>query len=310
MTSRPSGRPSPAVCTADCIADSAGGITFDITGAARPDATLVLRRRAGHDDGAPGGEAWGGGDDEVRLPLTGPAVTGAGRARLRAVLPSTVELAEGHWDVFTGASGDLPVRPGIRDVRALIDRVPGAGPVAARVPYPTADGRLALRTWLRAPHAEAGTVRCEPAGMSVEGVLYGAELGEHARAEARLRGGDRTHRVAVTGRGGVFAFTLPYGPLAAEPGERGGPGRDRRHWDLWLLPAPGAAGIRVSRILDDIWDKRAIHVYPAHGVSASHGTDGWLAAPGYTHDNDFCVRLDPAPVPAAPVPTPTPTPTR
>ncbi|MFJ1916398.1 hypothetical protein ACIOGX_31215 [Streptomyces sp. NPDC088147] len=323
MTSRPSGRrASPAVCTADCIADSAGGITFDITGAARPDATLVLRRRAGHDDGVPGGEARGGeargGGDEVRLPLTGPAVTGAGRSRLRAVLPSTVELAEGHWDVFTGASGGLPVRPGIRDVRALIDRVPGAGPVAARVPYPTADGRLALRTWLRAPHAEAGTVRCEPAGMSVEGVLYGAELGEHARAEARLRGGGRTHRVAVTGRGGVFAFTLPYGPLAAiEPGERsglgersgpgeqGGPGRDRRHWDLWLLPAPGAAGIRVSRILDDIWDKRAIHVYPAHGVSAPHGTDGWLAAPGYTHDNDFCVRLDPAPVPAAPVPTST-----
>ncbi|MFJ6182805.1 hypothetical protein [Streptomyces sp. NPDC092295] len=327
MTSRPSGRrASPAVCTADCIADSAGGITFDITGAARPDATLVLRRRAGHDDGVPGGEARGGearggevrggeargGGDEVRLPLTGPAVTGAGRSRLRAVLPSTVELAEGHWDVFTGASGGLPVRPGIRDVRALIDRVPGAGPVAARVPYPTADGRLALRTWLRAPHAEAGTVRCEPAGMSVEGVLYGAELGEHARAEARLRGGGRTHRVAVTGRGGVFAFTLPYGPLAANepgersgPGEQGGPGRDRRHWDLWLLPAPGAAGIRVSRILDDIWDKRAIHVYPAHGVSAPHGTDGWLAAPGYTHDNDFCVRLDPAPVPAAPVPTST-----
>ncbi|WP_326811975.1 transferase [Streptomyces scopuliridis] len=290
---RPIGRrASPAVCTADCIADSAGGITFDVTDAARPGATLVLRRRAD----AVG--THGGGDDEVRLPLTGPATaSGAGPARLRAVLPSTVELAEGHWDIFTGTSGDQPVRPGIRDVRALIDRVPGTGPVAARVPYPTADGRLALRTWLRAPHAEAGTVRCAPAGMSVEGVLYGAELGEHARAEARLHGGDRTHRVAVTGRGGVFAFTLPYGPLAEEPG---GPGGEGRRWDLWLLPAPDTAGIRISRILDDIWDKRAIHVYPAHAVPA-HGTDGRLAAPGYTHDNDFCVRLDPAP---APVPTP------
>ncbi|MFC9649151.1 hypothetical protein [Streptomyces sp. NPDC056937] len=319
MTSRPIGRrASPAVCTADCVADSAGGITFDITGTARPGATLVLRRRAG-DDGAPGsgargGDGRGGGDDEVRLPLTGPAaVGGAGTTRLRAVLPSTVELAEGHWDIFTGASGDQPVRPGIRDVRALIDRVPGAGPVAARVPYPTADGRLALRTWLRAPHAEAGTVRCEPAGMSVEGVLYGAGLGEHARAEARLRGGDRTHRVAVTGRGGVFAFTLPYGPLAGAPGERGGPGgrsmpgQDRWHWDLWLLPAPDATGIRISRILDDIWDKRAIHVYPAHRVPAAHGTDGWLAAPGYTQDNDFCVRLDPVPVPVPAAPAPTST---
>ncbi|MFB6983770.1 hypothetical protein [Streptomyces scopuliridis] len=295
-------RASPAVWTADCIADSAGGITFDITDAARPGATLVLRRRAGRGDGTHADAAGTreGGDDEVRLPLTGPATPGAGPARLRAVLPSTVELAEGHWDIFTGASGDQPVRPGIRDVRALIDRVPGTGPVAARVPYPTADGRLALRTWLRAPHAEAGTVRCEPAGMSVEGVLYGAELGEHARAEARLRGGDHTHRVAVTGRGGVFAFTLPYGPLAGGPGGPygaggpGGPGGESRRWDLWLLPAPDAAGIRISRILDDIWDKRAIHVYPAHAVPA-HGTDDWLAAPGYTHDNDFCVRLGPAP---------------
>ncbi|MGW6606080.1 hypothetical protein [Streptomyces sp. NPDC055036] len=284
-------RASPAVCTADCIADSAGGITFDITDAARPGATLVLRRRVGGPRSA--------GDQEVRLPLTGPVgAVGAEPTRLRAVLPSTVELAEGHWDIFAGASGYQPVRPGIRDVRALIDRVPGAGPVAARVPYPTADGRLALRAWLRAPHAEAGTVRCEPAGMSVEGVLYGTELGEHARAEARLRGGDRTHRVAVTGRGGVFAFTLPYGPLAEGPGGPGGPGEERRRWDLWLLPAPDAAGIRISRILDDIWDKRAIHVYPAHGVSPAHGTEGWLAAPGYTHDNDFCVRLDPARAPA------------
>ncbi|MFD7289423.1 transferase [Streptomyces sp. NPDC059863] len=281
-------RASPAVCTADCIADSAGGITFDITDAARPGATLVLRRRADGPRSA--------GDQEVRLPLTGPATAvGAEPTRLRAVLPSTVELAEGHWDIFAGASGDQPVRPGIRDVRALIDRVPGAGPVAARVPYPTADGRLALRAWLRAPHAEAGAVRCEPAGMSVEGVLYGTELGEHARAEARLRGGDRTYRVAVTGRGGVFAFTLPYGPLAEGPG---GPGEERRRWDLWLLPAPDAGGIRISRILDDIWDKRAIHVYPAHGVSPAHGADGWLAAPGYTHDNDFCVRLAPARAPA------------
>ncbi|MFE1958697.1 transferase [Streptomyces sp. NPDC059479] len=261
-------RASPAGCTADCIADSAGGITFDITGAARPDAVLVLRLR----DGAA----------EVRLPLTW-----AGESRLRAVLPSTVELAEGHWDVFTGAPGEQPVRPGVRDVRALVDRIPGAGRVAARIPYATADGRLAVRSWVRAPHAEAGTVRCEPGATTVEGMLYGASLGEGAEAEARLRGTDRSHRVAVTGRGGSFAFTLPYGPLAARPVV------GRQWWDLWLVPARNAAGIRISRILDDIWDKRTAY------VCAGHGTDGWLAAPCYTGDNDFSVRLDPAPVSAA-----------
>ncbi|MFD5112965.1 hypothetical protein ACFVWX_18315 [Streptomyces sp. NPDC058220] len=268
-------RASSAVCVADCIADSAGGITFDITGDARPDAVLVLRRRGGRASAAAAGD---GADDEVRLPLTG-----AGKSRLRAVLPSTVELAEGHWDVRTGVSGEQPVRPGVRDVRALVDRIPGAGRVAARVPYPTGDGRLAVRSWVRAPHAEAGTVRCEQDTTTVEGVLYGAELGQDAQAEARLRGGDRTHRVAVTGRGEVFTFTLPYGPLAAKPVE------ERQWWDLWLLPTRDAAGIRISRILDDVWDKRGIYVYPGHGA------DGWLAAPCYTGDNDFCVRLDPAP---------------
>ncbi|MDX3850614.1 hypothetical protein [Streptomyces sp. AK02-01A] len=268
---RPTGRRmSHAVHTADCIADSAGGITFDIRGAARPDALLVLRRRGGRP-----GEA----GDEVRLPLTG-----AGESRLRAVLPSTVDLAEGHWDVRTGAAGEEPVRPGVRDVRALIDRVPESGRVFARIPYPTPDGRLAVRSWVRAPHAEAGTVRCDQDTATVEGMLYGSELGEGAEAEARLRGGDRTHRVAVTGRGGAFVFTLPYGPLAAKPVEK------RQWWDLWLRPARDAAGIRISRILDDVWDKRAIHVYPGHRA------DGWLAAPCYTGDNDFCVRLDPAPV--------------
>ncbi|WP_046505474.1 hypothetical protein [Streptomyces odonnellii] len=281
------------------MADSAGGITFDIAGEARPDAMLVLRRRAlraGDPAGAAGSGARGSGsgagtgagaDDEVRLPLTG-----AGESLLRAVLPSTVELAEGHWDIFTGARGELPVRPGIRDVRALVGRTPGAGRVAARIPYPTPDGRLAVRSWVRAPHAEAGTVRCEPGATTVEGVLYGAELGEGAVAEARLRGTGRSHRVAVTGCGGAFAFTLPYGPLAARPVEQ------RQWWDLWLLPARNAAAVRISRILDDIWDKRFALVHPAHLSHPDRGAYGWLAAPCYTGDNDFSVRLDPAPLPA------------
>jgi hypothetical protein len=267
-------RTAPAECVADCVADSAGGITFDVMGTAAPDAVLVLRRR--------GGDPSAHADDEVRLPLTG-----SGGSRLRAVLPSTVVLAEGHWDVSTGASGELPVRPGARDVRALVDRAPGPGRVASRVPYPVDAGRLAVRTWLRAPHAEAGALRCEPGSATVAGVLYGAEPAPGAVVEARLRGGRRVHRMPVTGGGGgAFTFTVPYGPLAA--GEVG----KRQWWDLWLLPAPGseaAAAIRISRVLDDVWDKRAIFVYPRHG------DDGWSAVPCYTGDNDLCVRLDPAP---------------
>jgi hypothetical protein len=269
---RPTEQCAPAdECPVDCIADSAGGITFDLPGTVPGDAVLVLRRRGLQ-----------GAYDDVRLPLTR-----ADGRRSRAVLPSTVALAEGHWDVLTGEAGERSVRTGLRDVRALVGRVPEAGAVTARVPYPTADRGLALRSWVRAPHAEAGEVHRLPGAVTVEGVLYGARTGDDAVVEARLRGGERLHRVPVTGRGGVFAFTLPYAPLAA------GYGGKRQWWDLWLLPGGGMAGARVARILDDVWDKRR------WSFGAAHEADGLRALPRYTEDNGLSVRLDPARVSTA-----------
>ncbi|MCF3963930.1 hypothetical protein L1885_20145, partial [Streptomyces fuscigenes] len=130
MNSSPGHRAPAQGCAVDCTADSAGGLTFELPGGALThDATLVLRRRG------PGAA------EEVLLPLTL-----ADDGRRRAVLPSTVALAEGHWDVRYGSvDGGVPLHAGVRDVRALVGRVPEAGPVAARVPYPGADGRLALR---------------------------------------------------------------------------------------------------------------------------------------------------------------------
>ncbi|WP_149180618.1 hypothetical protein [Streptomyces sp. TRM49041] len=245
---------------ADCVADSAGGITFDIAADDAAEPTLVLRRR-GSDPA-----------DETRLPLT-PAAEG----HSRAVLPSTVELAEGRWDVYVGARA---VEPGIRDVRALVDHLPEpAGPVAARVPYPTADGRLAVRSWLRDRHAEAGDITFGEDNCTVEGMLYGTELGEGAVAEARL--GDQVREVPVDGEKDTFTFTLPYGPLAEPPLEK------QRLWELWLRPAADAEPVRVGRVLDDIWDRRNIFVYPEHQGS------GYRAAPCYTTDNELCVRITP-----------------
>ncbi|WP_329458549.1 hypothetical protein [Streptomyces sp. NBC_01497] len=265
-------------CAVDCTADSAGGLTFDVPAAELPhDAALVLRRR---------GPCAGQSAEEVLLPLTD--VDGG---RWRAVLPSTVALAEGHWDVRHGAvDGGGRLRTGARDVAALNGRVPEAGLVTARVPYPTADGGLALRSWVRAPHAEAGEVHCLPGAVTVEGVLYGSGTGGGAGGpavvEARPRGGGAAHRVPATGRGGVFAFTLPYGPLAAASAGR------RQWWDLWLVPEAGSAAARIARILDDAWDKRRWALGPAQE------SGGARAVPRYTQDNGLSVRLDPARVPA------------
>lgn len=264
------GHPAPL---ADCLAGSDGGITFDVFGPALG-TVLVLKRRGGK-----------GPADELRLPLEPP---GEGSAP-RALLPATADLAEGRWDAYTD-TGEA-VRPGIRDLRVIVDRAPASGPVAVRVPYPTADGRLAVRCWRRAPHAEAGELAFAPQqrAMTVTGLLYGAELGEGAVARARMRSGERVHEVPVTGGDRVFGFTLPYELLVTGPegGEDAGAGKERS-WELWLRPAAGAAPVRISRLLDDVWDKKSIFVYPEQRIAAH------TVAPCYTGDNDLCVRVTPA----------------
>ncbi|MFF7016964.1 MULTISPECIES: transferase [Streptomyces] len=260
---------------ADCAADPAGTLTFDLAPAIGPEAVLLLRRR-----GAAG--------TTVRLPLSRTAP-----GRLRAVLEPSTELPEGRWDAYVeepGSDRTLTVRPGLRDLRALVDRTPATGTatISSRVPYPTLDGRLAVRCWFRAPHAEAGAVRVGPSGMSAEGVLYGVEAGEGAVVEARLPGKPaRVHRVPLTASGepgGTFSFTLPYAPLAT------GPVAGDQLWQLWLVPSEDADAVRISRILDDVWSRDKSFVYPSRPAA-----DGVRATPCYTAENDLCVRLSTRP---------------
>ncbi|MCZ7460294.1 hypothetical protein [Streptomyces sp. WMMC940] len=37
-------------------------------------------------------------------------------------------------------------------------------------------------------------------------------------------------------------------------------------WDLWLLPAPGAAPVRIGRVLDDVVEKGSVFPYPSVDV--------------------------------------------
>ncbi|WP_399093064.1 hypothetical protein ACGH2B_23025 [Streptomyces sp. BBFR2] len=266
---------APPALTADCIADSAGGLTFDL--AAPPDvrttwsAALVLRLR--------GADA-----EEVRLPL-GPN----GEGGLRAVLPSTVALAEGRWQVYADlGDGHAPRRllPGLNDLRSLVDRRPlaGIGRLGVRIPYTTKLGNLALRSWLRGPHAEAGDILVDRAGMTAEGRLYGALPGPGAHVEARSRrAGGPTVTAPLTADGACFSFTLPYeGPAGHW---RGG----SEPWDLWLVPAEGAPPVRIGRLLDDVADKKQVFSYPAMPVPAA-GAEVRVG-PYYTLDNDLSLRV-------------------
>jgi hypothetical protein len=257
--------PQAAPLRADCIADSAGGLTFDVpaSGETGP-ALLVLRLREGH--------------EEVCLPLTP-----AGDGRLRAALPSSVALPEGRWDAYARVASGEPRRlaPGVTDLRSLAARTPGAarGHVAVRIPYATRQGRLSVRSWPRAPHAEAGELHVRQGVLSVRGRVYGTGLGPHAHAEVRAR-----HAPVPVLRTEVLAdraeFRLKVVYAALEPGV----------WDLWLRPA-GETGpqVRLARLLDDVADKKPVFTYPRVRVDGPYGPVE--AGPYYTRDNDLSVSV-------------------
>ncbi|MEV0440733.1 hypothetical protein AB0I84_23340 [Streptomyces spectabilis] len=254
---------------ADCIADSAGGLTFDVTDPGETETAHLLLRLRDSDPVA-----------EVRLPLTP-----AGDGRLRAALPSSVELAEGRWNAYALVDGGEPRRlmPGVNDLRSLVDRAPSGsrGHVSVRIPYATKQGNLSVRAWVRAPHAEAGELRITDTGLTAHGRVYGTELTPDARVEAVFRKEpERVVRAGVTAGGPEFDVTLRYADLAAGRGP----------WDLWLLPR-GDEGprVRLARLLDDVADKKPIFTYP---VTAVEGPEGPVeAGPYYTNDNDLAVRV-------------------
>ena len=61
--------------------------------------------------------------------------------------------------------------------------------------------------------------------------------------------------------------------------------RDPGIWDMFLRPAPGAAPIRLARLLDDVADRKEVFVYPGAGVG------GAVVRPYYTVDNDLSLEV-------------------
>jgi hypothetical protein len=177
------------------------------------------------------------------------------------------------------------LRPGLRDLRALVDGQSRdwPSPVAVRVPYTTKDGYLAVRAWLRTAHAEVEGVEAADRTMTVRVRLHGVTLAEGAVVGLRLRGGKglvRTLEPRAASDGRAFSFTVDYGELAAD-------GTGDRVWDLDVRPRPAedALPVRIGRLFDDVADRKEIFVYPAAVV-------GDVAVrPYYTVDNDLAVEV-------------------
>ncbi|WP_070196818.1 hypothetical protein [Streptomyces oceani] len=302
---------------ADCVADSAGGLTFDLTvhdgSAGRWDAALLLRVRpegcgggrgcvcagARGAGGARGVRADGPGrreravdqqPEDVRLPLYP-----FGGTRLRATMPSTMTLDEGHWDAHVTLGDGLSwrLRTGRLDTRPLNERDPGSHRawLGVRVPYAGAQGALAVRSWHRAPHAELARVRTSPAGLLLRGRLFGTRLGSAARMVAWPREpagpavtaawrdpaatATPTTGATVDGHGTTTPHPAPEEAVTTLV-RRTGDGAeftatlslDRlsappAEWDVWLLPNGSGQAVRPAWLLDDVPDKRPHVSYPA-----------------------------------------------
>ncbi|WP_328904131.1 hypothetical protein OHR86_32930 [Streptomyces sp. NBC_00441] len=207
----------------------------------------------------------------------------------QAVLEAEPALEEGRWDAYvvTGPGEErVPLLPGLRDLRDLVsgtDAVRGA-PVAVRIPYATKDGRLAIRAWRRATHAEAGRITVGSGAMAVTARLYGAGLSEGAEVSLVRRGRESVvARVALSAEGDQdFSFMVDYADLLAEAA-----GGAPVIWDVFVHPGAGAPRVRVARLLDDVADRKTVFVYPATPLG------GVSVRPYYTLDNDLSVEVAP-----------------
>ncbi|KFG08449.1 glycosyltransferase family 4 protein [Streptomyces sp. LBUM 1478] len=179
---------------------------------------------------------------------------------VQAVLrPTEHTLAEGRWDCYVvprGTTKRLRLTARLVEQAALVGRPPSAGRdgVGAWIPYPTADGFLALRTWLRPAHAEIDTVEVGEESVTVTATLYGdadaVREGAEVRAVSRTDTAyDFTVVVRAVGER-VVRFTVPYGEIMAR--------RAVEH-DLWDLRV---AGVPVGRIGGDVVERRKTDLVP------------------------------------------------
>ncbi|MGW0706038.1 glycosyltransferase family 4 protein [Streptomyces sp. NPDC002643] len=198
----------------------------------------------------------------VRVLPSGDAPGGMAHATLHR---ADHTLAEGRWDCYVAPRGtNKRVRLTARLVEqaALVGRAPDADRrgVAAWIPYPTNDGFLALRTWLRPAHAEAHTIETGAGTVTVTARLYGdVRLGEAAVVRVVSRE-DTAYDFSVAAWGvgeRGFRFTVPYKEVMDR--------RSGEHdlWDLRLVPAPGAEDLPVGRIGGDVVERKRTDHVPA-----------------------------------------------
>ncbi len=220
----------------DCTVRADGTLSF--TSAGTTDATaLVLRLRD-----QPG---------EHEIPFDG---SGQG-----ALLSPASGVDEGRWNVFLKeGTGRTRARAGRLDTRVTASGLPPEtdGPVRMLLPYVTADGYLAVRSWQRDLHTECRRVALEEDWLRLELDFYGlASDSLELVAARRSHPMELVFPVTVSGDAARGDAEIPLSELARC--------RLTRHddWDLWVA-GPDGTRVRVARLLDDVPDRKAVYTQP------------------------------------------------
>ncbi|GGK68939.1 glycosyltransferase family 4 protein [Streptomyces flaveus] len=253
-TALPESTPPPA---AHARATAEGGLTVLLDTAELPAGPLdfVLRLRRDSEK------------REIRLPVL-PAPDSPDTGARVTLHRAEHSLAEGRWDCYVaphGTASGTRKRLAARLVEqaALLRRpltVRDPDGVSAWIPYTTADGFLALRTWLRPAHAEVERIEAGERSVSVTVALHGA-AGLAEGAGVTVRAVSRTEQ--------AYDFSVPARPVGADslrlivPYEEVMARRTREQdlWDLRLSTADGT--VPVGRIGGDIVGRKKTDVVPA-----------------------------------------------
>ncbi|MFJ6796796.1 glycosyltransferase family 4 protein [Streptomyces sp. NPDC091268] len=223
---------------------------------------------------------------DLPLPTRRSALETGGTRYAAEVPPETLtDLGDGRWQVLMESSkGErVHVKAGIRDTRALIgvrDRLlahPGPDPVRWSLPYAQPNGKLSLRTVVRAAHAELRAVHIDEDRVTLSAVLLGALDLVPGALLILTRRGHHGARLSVTARvlgGRSFQATVPVNEAVEERLARW------EDWDWWVQPDPfERRRVRICHLFEDFPDVKNSCAYPAVPVVTDEDPRFVIASP-------------------------------
>ncbi|WP_446219236.1 glycosyltransferase family 4 protein [Micromonospora sp. IBHARD004] len=181
-------------------------------------------------------------------------------------------LSEGRWNVYLadGKGARRRVRPQRLDSRVLADcpddGLAGSG-VRAHVPYRTTDGFLAVRSWVRAAHAEVRRITLDGDAVTIAFSWYGPGTPDGAVLRRRGARPESLTVPATPAPDGTLTIVVPLEPLTDL--------RLRRYedWDVFLRQPGGVDEVRLGRFVDDVVDKKRTYNYPEIHLIQEVGLD-------------------------------------